>query len=102
MRPMDPSSGAARVVLYGAPGCHLCDEARDVLERVLADRRADGRAAAILVEVDIHGDEAFVRAYMESIPVVEIGGRRLELATSPARVRAFVASELDGVVAEPS
>jgi glutaredoxin len=95
---MDPSADATRIVLYGTPGCHLCQETRDVLERLIAERRATGRPGPTLVEVDIHGDVALLRAFMETIPVVEIGGDRLELATSPGRVRAFLASALDGVV----
>ncbi len=60
-------SGPA-VVLYGAPGCHLCDDARDVLERVRADVAFD------LVERDITRDDALHRRYLERIPVVEVAG----------------------------
>jgi glutaredoxin len=100
MPPMEPSA-APRVVLYGTPGCHLCDDARAALVGLLADRRAAGRAGVDLVDVDIAGDPAHLRAFMESIPVVEIGARRLELATSPARLRAFVAAALDGDAEDP-
>ena len=47
------------VVLYGRPGCCLCDDAREVLERVRA-RHPFG-----LQERDIEGDEALLRAYLE-------------------------------------
>ena len=30
----------ARLVLYGRPGCHLCDDARAALERVRARARS--------------------------------------------------------------
>lgn len=56
------------VVLYGRPGCHLCDDAREVLLRV---RR---RHAFELLEKDIEGDESLLRAYLERIPVVTIDG----------------------------
>jgi glutaredoxin len=56
------------VVLYGRPGCCLCDDAREVLERVRA-RHPFG-----LQERDIEGDEALLRAYLERIPVVTIDG----------------------------
>jgi hypothetical protein len=56
------------VVLYGREGCCLCDEAREVLERV---RR---RRPFILQERDIDTDEALQRAYLERIPVVAIEG----------------------------
>ena len=56
------------VTLYGRPDCHLCDEARLVLERVRAQRPFQ------LVERDIERDEALHRVYLERIPVVEIDG----------------------------
>jgi glutaredoxin len=56
------------VVLYGRPDCHLCDDARVVLERV---RRELGFT---LVERDIEADDALMRAYLERIPVVAIDG----------------------------
>jgi glutaredoxin len=56
------------VVLYSRPGCHLCDDARVVLERVRADLPFE------LVERDIESDDGLLRAYLERIPVVEIGG----------------------------
>jgi glutaredoxin len=56
------------VVLYGRPGCCLCDEAREVLARVRS------RRAFKLSECDIEQDEALYRAYLERIPVVTIDG----------------------------
>jgi glutaredoxin len=56
------------VILYGREGCCLCDEAREVLERV---RR---RRPFVLEERDIDRDEALLRAYLERIPVVTIDG----------------------------
>ncbi len=56
------------VVLYGRDGCHLCDDARTVLERVRAEVPFE------LVERDIEADERLLRAYLERIPVVEIDG----------------------------
>ena len=57
-----------RVVLYGREGCCLCDDARDVLERV---RR---RRPFVFEERDIDRDERLLRAYLERIPVVTIDG----------------------------
>ena len=56
------------VVLYGRPGCCLCDDARSVLERVRSRRPFE------LSEVDIEGDDALLAAYLERIPVVTIDG----------------------------
>ena len=59
------------VTLYGRPGCHLCDDAREVLERVRA------RRPFTLVERNIEADEALLRDYVERIPVVAVDGREL-------------------------
>ena len=56
------------VVLFGREGCCLCDEAREVLERVRRRRQFD------FYERDIEQDEALLRAYLERIPVVTIDG----------------------------
>jgi glutaredoxin len=56
------------VVLYGREGCCLCDDAREVLERVRGRRGFD------LEERDIDRDEGLLRAYLERIPVVTIDG----------------------------
>ena len=56
------------IVLYGRPGCCLCDEARIVLQRVRS------RTAFHLREFDIETDPAVHRAYLERIPVVTIDG----------------------------
>jgi glutaredoxin len=63
-----PVSAVSEVVLYGRPGCHLCDEARAVLERLRGELRF------ALVERDIEADPALLRAYLERIPVVAIDG----------------------------
>ena len=58
------------VVVYGAPGCHLCDVAKGVLER---QRELLGFE---LREVDIEGDPELEAAYREQIPVVFVDGRK--------------------------
>ena len=59
------------VELYGRPGCHLCDDARAVLERL---RDELGFA---LVERDIERDDALLRTYLERIPVIALDGEEL-------------------------
>ena len=61
-----------RVVLYGRVGCHLCEEAREVLLRL---RGATG--AFELEEVDIEGDDELHARYLERIPVVSLDGEEL-------------------------
>jgi hypothetical protein len=59
------------VTLYGKPGCHLCDDARAVVERVRAEHPFDVR------EVDVSLDPALHREYGERIPVLELDGEEL-------------------------
>jgi glutaredoxin len=54
------------VVLYHAPGCHLCERARGVLSDAGVD----------FDEVDISGDDELEARYREWLPVVEIDGER--------------------------
>ena len=58
------------VRVYSAPGCHLCEVAKELLER---ERDAHGFE---LVEVDITGDAELDAAYREQIPVVFVAGRK--------------------------
>jgi hypothetical protein len=61
-----------RVVLFGRPGCHLCDDARAVLERL-----RDRTGLFELEEVDIERDDALHARYLERIPVVALDGEEL-------------------------
>lgn len=87
------------LILYTRPGCGLCDETRVLLQSLLEDRAARGQRIATVRERDIEQDEELHRALFATIPVVELGGRRLELATSAAKLRRFLADQLDGVLA---
>jgi glutaredoxin len=59
------------VTLYSRPGCHLCDEAREVLERLRA------QTPFTIEEVDITRDDALHARYLERIPVVAMDGEDL-------------------------
>jgi Glutaredoxin-like domain (DUF836) len=83
------------LILYGRPGCGLCDEARALIRALLGERVAAGLSAPTLREVDIESDPALERALLASIPVVELGDRRLELVTSAARLRRLLNDVLD-------
>ena len=56
-----------RLVLYGRPGCHLCDDAREILERV----------GEPFTEVDIESDDELHARLLERIPVVVLDGEEL-------------------------
>lgn len=83
------------LILYGRPGCSLCDETRLALIALLESRRQTGLPAPDLIERNIESDPAWDRAFFASIPVLELGDRRLELATSAAKVRRLLADVLD-------
>ncbi len=84
------------LVLYSRPGCSLCDEARALLDALLTQRAAEGLPAPAVVERDIETDAAWEREYFASIPVVTLGARRLDLATSAIALRRLLAEVLDG------
>ena len=63
----------SEVVLYTAPGCHLCDRARSELDALAAE------LGFVLREVDISVDAALERAHRRWIPVVELDGERLSV-----------------------
>jgi glutaredoxin len=77
-----------KVVLYGKPGCHLCDEARAVVAEALAGRDID------LEEVDVTLDPALEHRYGERIPVLAVDGEELFEYVVDARV---LAERLDTV-----
>lgn len=57
-----------RVTLVGASGCHLCENARRVLEAVRTGVPFE------LEEVDVTGDPDLERRYRERLPVVLVNG----------------------------
>jgi glutaredoxin len=73
------------VVLYARVGCHLCDEARRVIEDI-------GRSAPFaFTEIDIETDDALIREYGIRIPVVAVDGEELfEISVDAAAFRAAV------------
>jgi hypothetical protein len=84
------------LVLYGRPGCHLCDDARATLDALLADRASRGLPVPALVERSIEDDADALRRFVFTIPVVAFGALELELATTPSMLRRFLADALDG------
>lgn len=76
------------VVVYGAPDCSLCDEAKGVL-------RAQQAALGFeLVEVDISDDPELELRHREEIPVVFIAGRKaFKYRVDPSELMRRVARE---------
>jgi glutaredoxin len=67
-----------RVVLYSAPGCHLCQRARTTVVAMQAELGFQ------LAEVDISDDPVLEARYRELLPVLEIDGRRAFVYHVPA------------------
>jgi Glutaredoxin-like domain (DUF836) len=83
------------LIMYGRPDCGLCAEARSIVGDLLADRAARGLRVPAFVERDIDTDPDWQRAFFASIPVIELGDRRLETVTSLAKIRRLLAEGLD-------
>ncbi len=58
-----------KIVLYTKVGCHLCDDARALLDELATEVEFELR------EVDILGDPALYERYRYRIPVAEVDGR---------------------------
>ena len=81
-----------RVTLYTRADCHLCDDAKAVLEDVRRERPFE------LITVDVDTDPALVAAYGLEVPVVLVDGRkafkyRVDAPGLRARLDGLAASE---------
>ncbi|WP_376794664.1 glutaredoxin family protein [Thermogemmatispora sp.] len=61
-----------QVTFYTKAGCHLCDEAREMLEEIASQVDFD------LTEIDIRGNPELFELYRYRIPVVIVDGQVLE------------------------
>lgn len=72
-----------RVTLIGRPGCHLCDTARETIERVSADLGVGWQ------EHSIDDDPQLREEWAEQIPVTLVDGRQHDYwRVDEARLRA--------------
>lgn len=58
-----------RLTLLSRPGCHLCEVAKQAMDRIAAATGESWR------EVDISGDLELEREYGERLPVILLDGR---------------------------
>ena len=66
----------ALLTLIGKPGCHLCDDARDLVGSVVTKLADDPSAPEILVEERSILDDAELHSlYVEDIPVLLLNGK---------------------------
>ncbi len=71
-----------RITLYSKPGCHLCDDARQIIERVCAE------VGTSYDEIDITTSPELASAYGEQIPVTFVDGRQHDFwRVDPERLR---------------
>ena len=63
------SDNSIRIEIYSRPGCHLCDEMKDVIRRVAR------HVPLALEEIDISADPELER-YRVEIPVLMIDGKK--------------------------
>jgi Glutaredoxin-like domain (DUF836) len=76
----------ARITLVGKAGCHLCDDAREVVLRVAAEVGAD------VEELSIDDDPDLAERYWEQIPVVLVdGAQHTYFRVDEARLRQALA-----------
>ena len=76
----------ARITLYGKPNCHLCEDARQVIETVCAE------VGTSYDEVDITTSPDLMDAYGEQIPVTFVDGKQHDFwRVDPNRLRKALA-----------
>ena len=75
--------GEPRITLLGRPGCHLCDDARAVIERVASE------LGVAWEERDITASPQDLREYWDKIPVTLVDGVEIDFwQVSETRLRA--------------
>ena len=73
----------ARVTLYSRPDCHLCDDARAVIESVCAE------LGESYDEVSIDDDPELRERFTDEVPVTFVDGKQHDFwRVSPDRLRA--------------
>ncbi len=73
---------APRVRLYGRPGCHLCDTAREVVAAVCAELGEE------FLEVSVDDDPALRERFGDEVPVTFVDGRQHDFwRVDPQRLR---------------
>lgn len=73
-----------RLTLYEREGCHLCDEAREMLDQLIGSEAYE--------RVDVDASDALVLEYGFRLPVIALDGvDRLEAPITGPDLRALVA-----------
>ena len=81
-----------RITIYSKPDCHLCDEMKAIVHRVL-DR--DGHTS--IEEIDISNDPVLLDRYGLEIPVLMIDGTKVaKYRVSEAELRGMASGRGKG------
>lgn len=84
--PTELGEAPPRVLLYTKPGCHLCADARGLVESVCAE------LGESYDEIDISTSDDLMRTYGEQIPVTFVDGQQHDFwRVDPARLRTALA-----------
>ncbi len=64
------------LTLFTKPGCHLCEEAKTVIDSAIQQFKSQhsSEQPIELTEVNILEDQALLEKYTEEIPVLQING----------------------------
>jgi len=82
---------ARQITLYTRPGCHLCEDAADLLDRLAS------RFSIRVTEINILNDVDLFERYKHSIPVVAIaGGPTLQAPIHAAALEQALADDAHG------
>ena len=82
------------LTIYSKPGCHLCDDMKAIVDRVVRS----SRQPVTVEEVDISRERALEERYGLEIPVLMLDGRKIaKYRVSEAELtRALDARSVDG------
>ena len=65
----DRGAAVSRLTLITRPGCHLCDVAKEAMDRVAAD------TGESWVELDVESEVELEREYGDRVPVILLDGK---------------------------
>jgi glutaredoxin len=70
------------VTIYSRQGCHLCDDAHEILQSMREELNFE------LEVINIDGDEQLVKLYSDQVPVIHIDGEHHDFyKVDPTRFR---------------
>jgi hypothetical protein len=80
---MTPFTGGQRVLVLTRSGCHLCDQAIEVVAAVCAETGDEYRV------LDVDGDPELRRRYTDQVPVTFVDGAQHDFwRVDPVRLKA--------------